>query len=69
MNKKQVYLGGCYLLNEYKRGLSDLGGCMRPTEYLVLVVGVPKKCHGGNGAIRITCFLMHVKCMDELRFL
>lgn len=23
----------------------------------------------GNGAIRITCFLMHVKCMDELRFL
>lgn len=42
--KKQVYLGGWYLLNEYKRGLSDLGGCMRPTEYLVLVVSVPKKC-------------------------
>lgn len=44
MNKNQVYLGGWYLLNEYKRGLSDLGGCMRPTEYLVLVVSVPKKC-------------------------
>lgn len=42
--KKQVYLGGWYLLNEYKRGLSDLGGCMRPTEYLVLVVSVLKKC-------------------------
>lgn len=44
MNKNQVYLGGWYLLNEYKRGLSDLGGCMRPTEYLVLVVSVLKKC-------------------------
>lgn len=83
MNKNQVYLGGwCLWMSTEGVCLTVVDVCV-PTEYVMQVVSVPKKCQTGQerkwsygmmrwnrprGCNKNHLFEMPVKCMDQCTF-